>query len=277
MSWYNPLTWGKDSDESIRQQSQFQDRDQIMGLINQGLGSAGGRPAPTTGYSNAGPAAMGHAAQIDQSQQGQFRGMQMQQAQSLLGQALGTQKGPGQLAAQDATARGIGGQAGMMRSARGSNGGMMGLGAARNAADIGISGVGQQAQAGMQDKQNANAMLTQALGAGRSQDIGLATSQAGFQQQTGLANQSARNSQQQFQAGLNQQANLANLQAQLQQTGMNDAQINSYMQALLGMNQSELAAYANLQGSNQGMIGGLLQAGGQIGAAMAMPTPGGGA
>lgn len=257
MSWYdptswdwgalNPLEWGKKSEEELRAGSTFTDRDQLMNIINQGLGTAGSRPAPTASAVNS------NAAHIATGPQGQFRDMQMQQANALMGQALGTQKGPGQLAAQQATARGVAGQMGVMGSARGSNAGIMGLNAARNAADIGQAGIAQQAQAGLQDKAQANALLSQALGQGRGQDLSLATGQAGLQQQTNLANQAAQN-----------QVNLANLQSQLQQTGMNDAQINAYLSALLGMNQAELAAYTAASSGNTGYLGGLMQVGGQV-------------
>lgn len=263
-NWSSPLDWGKKSDSEIRRMSTTADHHYVADVVGQGIAGAQNRPAPTAGYTQVGPAATGQAAQIATGPQDQFRGMQAQQANALLAQVLGQQKGPGELAAERMTARGIAAQGAMARSARGGNAGLMGLGAARNAVDIAGAGAGQAQQAALADKSQANALLSQALGQGRGQDIGLATSQAGFNQQMGMANMDAQNTMAQLQAQLNQGTSLANLQAQLQQTGMNDAQINNLLGQLLNMNISEMNAGVAAQGQNQGYLGGLLNTAGQV-------------
>jgi hypothetical protein len=239
--------------------NQYQDRSQIQGIINSGLQGIDNRRAPqTTG------AAMSQAAQLDPTQQAQFRQMQMNQANQLAGIAGGQQQGAGELAAQRQVSNALAGQMAMARMARGANAGAAQLGAARQSAGIGITGAGMGQQAAMQDQMNAQGMLSNALSGARGQDIGMAGQNAGFQQQTNLANQSAMNQQQ-----------LANLNAQLQTMGMNDQARLGYLQQLTGMDANQLQASMQaygLQQQNTGMFGSLLSAGGQIGAAyLGMP------
>lgn len=263
MSWWNPASWGKPSASEIARRSTTADHGYVADVVGQGISGAQGRPAPQAGMTNLGQAATGQAAQIDTNPQNQFRGMQMQQANSLLAQALGNEKGAGELAVERQAQNAIAAQRAGARSARGAMGGMAGLQAARNASMISGDAIGQAQQASMQDKANANALLNQALQGGRGQDIGLATSQAGFGQQMNLANMQALNDRSALQGQLNQGTSLANLQAQLQQTGMNDAAINNYLSQLLGMNIAEMQTGAGMA-QQPGYLGGLLNTGGQV-------------
>jgi hypothetical protein len=115
-----------------------------------------------------------HAAQVDPIQQAQFRQMQLQQAQQLQRIASGQAQGAGELAAQRQVQNALAAQQAMARMARGGNAGMAQLGAARNAANVGLAGAGLSQQAALQDQMNAQNALTGALGQGRGQDLSLA-------------------------------------------------------------------------------------------------------
>ncbi len=119
-----------------------------------------------------------------------------------------------------------------------------GLAAARNQVAIAGNAAGQGAQAAAADQQNANAQLTGALNSGRSADVGLATSQAGLNQQTNLQ-----------QGQMDQTAKLANLDAQLRQTGMNDQARIAYLSQLTGMDANQLQAQMQLYATQKGQTG----------------------
>jgi len=119
------------------------------------------------------------SAQVDPSQQQQFRQMQMAQAQRLQQIASGQAQGAGELAAQRQVQQAIAGQQGMAHMARGGqNAALAFRGAANNAAGIGLQGAGVAQQAAMQDQSNAQGLLTGALNQGRGQDIGMASTNA---------------------------------------------------------------------------------------------------
>jgi hypothetical protein len=131
---------------------------------------------------------------------------------------------------------------------------------------LGAAGANQQAaQASammrMQEQLNAQGLLGQVSSGVRAQDIGAATTQAGFNQQGGLAGMAANNArmmanagfQQQTglaNAGWQQQAGLANQSATLQQSSMDDemrrqmllaygSQVEGDRQALLGLQEAD--------------------------------------
>ena len=102
--------------------------------------------------------------------------------------------------------------------------------AAANSAGIGLSGAGQAQQAALQDQQTAQGQLLNSLGQGRQGDIGLGTTNAQLQQN---------------------------------QYGQN-------LGALPGMNAQQLQAQQAAMGAalgQQGIAGGLLNAGAAVGAA----------
>jgi hypothetical protein len=172
-----------------------------------------------------------HAATVDPSQQAAFRNLQMNQALQLQRIASGQQQGAGELAAQRQVQQAIAAQQGMAHMARGGQNAALAMrGAANNAAGIGLQGAGQSQQAALQDQQMAQGQLTGALGQGRGQDIGLASTNANL-------------AQQQYGQNLGALTSLNGQQMQAQ---------NASMQAALGQ---------------QGIAGGLIQTAGTVGAA----------
>ena len=171
------------------------------------------------------------AAQVDPTQQAQFRQMQIQQAQQLQGIASGQSQGAGELAAQRQVQRTLAAQQAQAAMARGGqNAGLAMRNAAANSAGIGLSGAGQAQQAALQDQQTAQGQLLNSLSQGRQGDIGLGTTNAQLQQN---------------------------------QYGQN-------LGALTGMNAQQLQAQQAAMGAalgQQGIAGGLLNAGAAVGAA----------
>lgn len=185
---------GKTADD-YQKQAQFQDRNQIQGIIGQGLAGVNNRATPqATGQSAYAP-------------------MQMTQAQQLQRIASGQQQGAGELAAQRQVQNALAAQQAQARMARGGNAALAMREGARNAAGIGLAGAGQAQMAAMQDQTNAQQLLTGALGQARGQD-----------QQMQLANLDAQLKSR----GLDDQQRIAFLQ---QLTGMNAAQLQAQMSA----------------------------------------------
>lgn len=175
------------------------------------------------------------AAQMNTGQADQVRAQQGQLSNMLFRQASGQQQGAGELAVQRQANNAQANQASMAQMARGAGAGMAARTAARNSADIGVNAAGQASIAQLQDQQSAQNQLGGLLNAQRGQDI-----------QTAGANQAAQMQQQQLQlAGLAQMLGID--QAQLQQ---------------------ELAK-RQIDAGDKGMLGSLMEIGGQVGAAYA--------
>jgi hypothetical protein len=196
-------------------------RNQTQGGIDEILY---GRQAPQADRTQ-----LGQAAQLDPSQQAQFRRQQMQQAQRLGAIASGQQQGAGEIAAQRQANRSIAQQQAMARMGRGQAGASRM--AARNVADIGVGAAGQSQVAAMQDQQAATGQLGQLLAQGREADIGMAGQNAQFQQQRTMQ-----------QGGMDQQRMLANVDMQLRARGMDDQARIAYLAQLAQMNQAEMNA-----------------------------------
>jgi hypothetical protein len=182
------------------------------------------------------------APQLAGGPQDQFRQGQMGQVQQLQGIASGQQQGAGELAAQRQVQNALAAQQAMARGARGGNAGLAMRNAATNAAGLGLAGAGQAQQAALQDQQSAQGLLAQSLGQGRGQDIGLAGQNA------------------QLQAGTQQ---------------LNDQLYQNMLQQLQGLGRDEQMARMGAWQANKaapGLIGPLLSAGGQIGAAAALKS-----
>lgn len=238
MSWYDPTSWNVDwfgGNSTQKPSTNYAHQGQIEDTITQGLSSTANRAAPQVSMPQG------------QQPQEQWRGLQMQQANQLAGIASGQQQGAGEMAARRAAQAASAQQVGLANMQRGGAAPGAGLAAARNMVNIGAAGAGQAQQAALQDQQAAQGLLTGALSQGRGGD---------FQQ-----------------AQLNQQVQLANLDAQLRQTGMNDQARLQYLAQLTGMDANQLqASLVQYQSDKQspGLIGGLMNAGGQIGAAALM-------
>lgn len=175
------------------------------------------------------------APTMDAGQSNQARGQQNQLAGMLFQQATGATPGAGELAVQRQASNAMAQQTSAAQMARGANAALAARTAARTNANIGGNAAGQAQIAQLQDQQSAQNQLAGLLGNMRGQDI-----------QT---------------AGANQQAQLAQQQLQL-----------GALAQMLGVDQAELEASiarANVNNADKGMLGTLLQVGGQIGAAAA--------
>jgi hypothetical protein len=269
MEW-NPLNWGKaDIDKA---DYQLGDLDLMRNQAQQGMANAQ-QAAPMSQAAQIRQMQQGQAARLAGGPQSQARGMQMGLAQQLQRIASGQQQGAGELATQRQVSQGLAAQQAAARMARGANqAGGAGLGAARNMAQMTVAGAGQSQQAALQDQANAMGQLGQVSGQMRGQDVDFAGQNAQLMQQMGLANLGYNNNALMQQAGFNQQTGLANQQAMLQNRGQNDAAALAYLQQLYGINMGQAglqAAYNEAQLGNKGIFPDLLQAGGTIGAAAA--------
>ncbi|MGN6107230.1 MAG: hypothetical protein ACTHU0_19135 [Kofleriaceae bacterium] len=230
--------------------------DFAQGFLRNQVSGLGGREAP-----RAQAAQLGSAAQLNGGPQDQVRQQQQQAVGHLQGIMSGQQAGAGELAVNRQVGQAGAAQQAAARMARGANAALAARNAARNTADIGLGGAQQASIAQMQDQANATGQLAGILGTMRGQDLDLAGQNAQLAQQRMLQ-----------QGQFNQQANLANQQAALAQTGMNDQAQMGYLAQLLGMDQAQFAAELAKRGlaqQDKGVFPGLLQAGGQVGAAFA--------
>lgn len=231
-----------------------------------------GRVAPAAQTVMAGRTQLGAPAQLATGQIDQSRGGMLGVANRLGGIASGTQLGAGEIGVNRQVGAATAAQQAAARMARGANAALAYRQAARNTADIGLAGAGMAAQAAAQDQANANAQLGQLYGNMYGQDASVAAQNAQLGQQA-MLQQGAMDQQA---AIVNAQAGnataLANLQAQLAQSGMNDQQQLAALGQILGWDQATLQAQlakAQVAAGDKGMLPGLLQVGGQIGAAAA--------
>lgn len=216
---------------------------------------AQGRQAPTSQAYQ-----LGNAAQLAGGPQDQWRQQQMALAGQMAGVAGGQQMGAGEMAVRRQANQQAAQLAGQTNMARGANAGIMARAAARGLGDLGVNAAGAAGQSALQDQSNARGQLAGLLGQGRGADLDLAGQNAQLQQQRNL-----------MQGQFGQQTNLANQSAQLQQSGMNDAYGLGMMGQYANISAQELQARlarAGLLGQDQGHLGALLQAGGQIAAAV---------
>lgn len=176
---------------------------------------------------------------MNTGQSNEVRGQQGQLAGMLFDQARGNTPGAGELAVQRQANRAVAGNIGMANMARGADSAMAMRNAARSNADIGVNAAGQAGIAQLNDRTAAQSQLGGLLGTQRGQDIQV--------------------------AGANQQAEMAQQQIQL-----------AALAQMLGVDQATLQAQLNKQqvgAGDKGMLGSLLQIGGQIGAAYAGRPP----
>lgn len=169
--------------------------------------------------------------------QNQFRDAQTQQLGQLQGLASGQQRTAGELAAMRAAQQASAQQQAMARMARGGDAVLAQRRAAEQTAGIASNAAGQAQRSALEGQMAAQGLLTQAAGQGRGQDM---------------------------------QVQLANLDAKLKQMGMDDATRLAYLQQLTGMDATQLNAQIAAMTAatqQQGLLGPLLSAGGQVGAA----------
>lgn len=227
--------------------------DQATNQLGQIANTAGNRQAPQAQTGWIGNPYQLAPGQIDQSRQG------MTDVANRLGSvAMGQTAGAGELAVNRQVGQATAAQTAAARMARGANAALAYRNAARNTADIGLAGAGQAAQAQMGDQAAANAQLGSIYGQMRGQDIDVASQNAQLGQQVLIQ-----------QAQMGHQTALANLQAQLAQTGMNDAQQIAALGQMLGWDQAKInaeLARASIAAGDKGILPGLLQAGGTVAA-----------
>jgi len=175
------------------------------------------------------------ATMMDTAQSDQVRGQQNQLAGMLFKQATGATPGAGEMAVNRQIGAGMAQNTAAAQMARGANAALAARNAARANSDLSVNGAGQAAIAQIQDRQAAQNQLGGLLGGMRQQDIGV--------------------------AGANQQAQYTmqgqQLQALAQMLGVDVAALQQDM------------ARRGLKMNDKGMLPGLLQVGGQIGAAYA--------
>jgi hypothetical protein len=230
--------------------------DPVTDRLGKMADGAQGRAAPV-----AQAAQLGAPAQLATGQMDQSRGGMLGVANNLGVIAGGQQLGAGEMAVNNQLGRASAANFAAARGVRGAGAALAFRNAARANNDLGLAGAAQAAQARMGDQQAANAQLGSLYGSLYGQDAGVAAQNAQLGQQTALQ-----------QGAFQQQANLANQGAQLQQSAMNDAQQIQALGQILGWDQAKInaeLAKAQIAAGDKGMLPGLLQVGGQIGAAYA--------
>lgn len=246
--------------------------DQATTQLGQIAQNAAGRAAPQAGVTQAGYTQLGTPSQLATNQINQSRGGMMDLASRLGGVATGQQAGAGELAVNRQLGQANAAQQAMAHMARGPGSALAYRTAARNTMDNGLAGAGMAAQAQMADQQAANQQLGQAYGTLLGSDVTQAgqnaqlsqqamLQQGAMDQQTTLANAQAGNA-----------TAIANLQAQLAQTGMNDAQQINALGQMLGWDQAKIQAElqkAQIAAGDKGILPGLLAGGAQVAAAAA--------
>lgn len=220
------LLFGSQGDPN---RNSYTDGDYIRTQAQQQIGAAGGRVAPQA-----------VRTQVDPTMQAQFRQREVELADQL-GRVLGgQQKGAGEMAVDRQTGQAMNQAMGTATMGRGNSAASAARSAARSTGAIGLGGAGMAAQAAAGDQAQAGQLLSGVLGQGRSADINIA----------------GQNAQ------MDQALRIENIRSQLAQQGMNDAQIAAMLQQLGTMNQSEMAS----RGTDNGIIGGLIQGGAAIAA-----------
>lgn len=153
-------------------------------------------------------AATMQAAQIDGSQQNQFRDQQQSLAQALMAQANGQGPSLAQGQLKQATDRNLAQALALQNSQRGAGSASALRNLAFQRAAMGQQAAADSSQLALTEQMQARNQLGQVLAGARGQDMDFAFQQAGF----------------------NQQANANNLQADMQQRSLNDAMTQRFMQ-----------------------------------------------
>src|SRR5207253_1677438 len=179
------------------------------------------------GTQGRGPASM-QAAQLDGSQQGQWRGQQMGLAQALAAQANGQGPSLAQGQLRQATDQGMNQAMALGASQRGDQASTQLRGIAMNQSALQGQANADSAQMAMQEQLGARNQLGQLLAGGRGQDLAQAGQNASFQQG----------------------ANQANLGASMQQRGLNDQLSQYYMSQGMDMSKAQQQAALQLQQLN---------------------------
>lgn len=231
-----------------------------------------------------GPTSLANAAQINTDPQAEMRAAQTGLVSGLQGAISGKEPSVAAIMLRNATDRNVANQYAMAQAANGMNTGFAQRTAMNNAAEMNQNAVMQQALLRAQEITAARGQLGSVLDSTRGADIGLATNQAGMQQQTNLANTGAQNTstltQAQIaaatatnQAQLQQGAATANQGANLQAgttnatLGQQVALANAGAQNTTNQTNAQLTQGANLQNAQLGTQTAIANAGNQTQAA----------
>jgi hypothetical protein len=212
------------------------------------LGPAAQMNAASSEAANAGPAATARAANINQGNANQVRDQQMALNQNLAGIVNGAQSGMGANQLAQAQASNLAAANALAQSGRtGQNANLIARNLANSTANVNSQAAAQAAQTALQEQQAARSALGQNLAQVAGQDIGLATNQAGLNQQANLQNAALGQNMAQFNAGNAQQAALQNAALQQQAGLSNQSALNQFLAA-----QAQLAQNNNQFNATQG-------------------------
>jgi hypothetical protein len=220
--------------ERLRQQEQqrqdFTIQNQYQGTLDSAMAGAQNRQTPLAQAAQAG------SATIDQTQGNQSRGQLEALAQALTARSQGRAPSLAELQMNQGLSSAISAQRAQAASARGVSPGMAQRLAAQGIASAQADIAGQGAMLRAAEQAQTEQALGGLLSGMRAQDLGVATSQAGLQQQTNLAN-----------AGFTQQANLANQAAEFTNRGQMDSALSTYLGMGMGREVDQAGMYGNLQ------------------------------
>lgn len=192
-----------------------------------------------------GPTSLANAAQINTDPQAEIRAAQTGLVSGLQSAIAGKEPSVAEIMLRNATDRNVANQYALAQAANGMNTGLAQRTAMINAAEMNQTAVMQQAILRAQEIASARGQLAGVTDSTRGADIGLATNQAGLQQQTSLTNTGALNTANLTQAQI--AAAQATQQAQLQQgaSQFNAGQANDAASQQAQLQQA--AALANQQ------------------------------
>jgi hypothetical protein len=187
------------------------------------------------------------AAQVARGDEQQLRARQIALADALQAQAAGTGPSLAEQQMQRANEQAIRAQMAQAASARGGNVAMAQRQAAQNIAGIQQENAARAAELRIQEQQAARQQLAGVLDSSRGQDIGIASTQAGLEQDAGKLNVSNSAAQAIEQARLQQQAALSNQQEFGTTSRFNTEQT---LKAGLANQETDLRAATSDQGAN---------------------------
>lgn len=231
--------------------------------LGQAMGNVQQRQAPVATAANAPNAAQMIAAQIN-PQANALRGEQLQDIEALRRAATGAGPSAAELQMRQGLDRGMAAQRSAAASMRGVNPALAQRMTTDNIANLQADVAGQTGVLRAQEQAAARDALAQAMYAARGQDIGLATTQAGLQQQADMANMQANQQAAMLGAGFEQQTALANQQAALMAAGQGDAAMARYLGLgmggedaanRLGLGYAQIEAQERMQEKIQQMVG----------------------
>lgn len=228
----------------------------IYGDANTAFQNDANRNGPQANAATIGPVERYSGATIAGGPQAQTRDAQGQLISGLQARANGT-GGPSvaELQMKQGQDAGLRSQLAAQAAQRGGANPLAQRNLAQNAAATNQQFVGQTADLRAQEQQQAQEQLGSVLSGVRGQDIGLATNQAGLDQQTGLAGMQAGNDRSTQNAQLQQQTRIANMDAQLRQQGMNDQDRQAMLASMFGVDRANQSDAQTTQALNAGVAG----------------------